>query len=142
MQVARGTHLYFCAPVDLPMGRAAWLRHRGKAFLSDSILLISALGDKVKSCSVWLLGYDTWPSCGSYLRIVGQQQPCFLQDIAKYTNSTIGGLLNATFGNVTELVVRSPPTPWPTDDPVGIDSQPDSESTLTTASSSTTILSS
>lgn len=29
------------------------------------------------------------------------------EDIAKYTNSTIGGLLNATFGNVTELVVAA-----------------------------------
>jgi len=27
------------------------------------------------------------------------------EDVAKYTNDTIGGLLNATFGNVTELVV-------------------------------------
>ena len=27
------------------------------------------------------------------------------EDLAKYTNSTVGGLLNATFGNITELVV-------------------------------------
>lgn len=27
------------------------------------------------------------------------------EDVAKYTNQTLGGLLNATFGNVTELVV-------------------------------------
>lgn len=27
------------------------------------------------------------------------------EDVAKYTNQTLGGLLNATFGNITELVV-------------------------------------
>ena len=27
------------------------------------------------------------------------------EDVAKYTNSTLGGLLNATFGNATELIV-------------------------------------
>merc|ERR1711871_1272821 len=27
------------------------------------------------------------------------------EDVAKYTNDTLGGLLNATFGNVTEIIV-------------------------------------
>ena len=28
------------------------------------------------------------------------------QEVAKYTNDTVGGLLNATFGNITELILN------------------------------------
>lgn len=69
-----------------------------------NVLLICA---PLAYVSQWLAWGDAYTFCFALLALIpfAERVSFVTEDVAKYTNPTMGGLLNASFGNVTELVV-------------------------------------
>lgn len=56
-----------------------------------------------------LLKWGEWPTfCLAMLALIpfAERVSFVTEEVAKYTNDTVGGLLNATFGNITELILN------------------------------------
>lgn len=75
--------------------------------VTGSYLNILVIGIPIALCAKFYQWDESWTFMASMIALV----PCaerisfVTEDVAKYTNSTVGGLLNASFGNITELVV-------------------------------------
>mmetsp|Transcript_28888 Transcript_28888/g.76327 ORF Transcript_28888/g.76327 Transcript_28888/m.76327 type:complete len:473 (-) Transcript_28888:178-1596(-) len=55
------------------------------------------------------MGWGKWPTFAlAMLALIpfAERVSFVTEEVAKYTNDTIGGLLNATFGNITELILN------------------------------------
>lgn len=93
-------------------GAAAYLRRTLSALLlgaEDSPAYLNVLMICIPAAFVARFGDwgENWQFLLSLIGLVplAERVSFVTEDVAKYTNQTLGGLLNATFGNVTELLV-------------------------------------
>eukprot|EP00442_Polarella_glacialis_P009911 CAMPEP_0115090796 /NCGR_PEP_ID=MMETSP0227-20121206/25674_1 /TAXON_ID=89957 /ORGANISM="Polarella glacialis, Strain CCMP 1383" /LENGTH=480 /DNA_ID=CAMNT_0002482073 /DNA_START=151 /DNA_END=1593 /DNA_ORIENTATION=+ len=88
-------------------GAVAYLRTVAREFITGSYLNVLFLAFPV----AFVAKQQKWSEAVIFMASLTALIPCaervsfVTEDIAKYTNDTVGGLLNATFGNVTEVVI-------------------------------------
>jgi Ca2+:H+ antiporter len=94
----------FALRVAGPLG--GW-RAATKALLLGSRLNVLLLAFPLACLSVGTHWGDGWTFLFSLLGIcpLAERLGFITEQLAQYTNSTLGGLLNATFGNLTEVIV-------------------------------------
>jgi Ca2+:H+ antiporter len=98
-------------PSDDPISRLDWGSYLkitlNELFLGSKMnILLLATPFAIASD---LLKWGEWPTfCLAMLALIpfAERVSFVTEEVAKYTNDTVGGLLNATFGNITELILN------------------------------------
>lgn len=91
----------------MPVGRFAYLKAASKEIFFGTRMNILMVFGPIAIVSSWFQVSEGLILVCALLALCpfAERISFVTEDLAKYTNDTVGGLLNATFGNITEVIV-------------------------------------